>query len=83
MAQDPIRQYSDAVTELERARGQVRQLQEIIGKMFSYLDNPYELMISNVDVSGKVHTPQGLVLEKMPTFSTLIIGLTSNKLPKL
>ena len=58
MAQGSIRQYSDAVTELERARGQVRQLQEIIGKMFSYLDTPYELMISNVDVSGTY--PEGV-----------------------
>jgi hypothetical protein len=52
MEQDSIRQYSDAVTELEKARGQVRQLQEIIGKLYSYLDNPYELMISNVNVPG-------------------------------
>jgi len=52
MEQYPIRQYSDAIKELEKARGQVRQLQEIIGKLYSYLDNPYELMISNVNVAG-------------------------------
>jgi hypothetical protein len=52
MEQDPVRQYSDAIKELERARGQVRQLQEITRKMNGYLENPYELMIPNVNVSG-------------------------------
>ena len=58
MEQDLIRQYPDAITELEKARGQVRQLQEIIGKLYSYLDNPYELMISNVNVAGAY--PEGV-----------------------
>ena len=51
MAQDPIRKYSDAVKELEKATGQVELLQGIIGRMTSYLHNPYEFIISNVNVS--------------------------------
>jgi hypothetical protein len=50
MAQDPIRKYSDAIGELEKVRAQVMRLQETIGRMNSYLENPYELMISNVSV---------------------------------
>ena len=51
MAQDPIRKYSDATKEFEEAREQVRQLQEIIGRMYNHLMSPYELMLSNVSVN--------------------------------
>jgi len=51
MAQDPIRKYSDAVKELEKATGQVELLQGIIGRMYNYLGNPYKLRISNVSVA--------------------------------
>ena len=50
MAQDPIRKYSDATKEFEKATGQVKQLEEIVGRMLIYLRKPYELMISNVSV---------------------------------
>ena len=50
MAQDPIRKYSDAIGELEKARDKVARLEEITGRMYSYLRSPYELMISNVSV---------------------------------
>lgn len=50
MAQDPIRKYSDAIKELEKATEQVVRLREIIGGMYSGLQNPYELMISNISV---------------------------------
>lgn len=41
MAQDPIREYSDAVKELEAATGKVELLQGITRGMNSYLNNPY------------------------------------------
>jgi hypothetical protein len=50
MAQDPIRKYSDAIKELEKATEQVVRLREIIGGLYSGLQNPYELVISNVSV---------------------------------
>jgi len=65
MAEDPIRKYSDAVKELEKATGQVELLQGIIGRMYNHLMNPYKLMISNVSVKFPVSVSLG---GNIPTF---------------
>ena len=50
MAEDPIRKYSDAIGELNKAREQVRKLGEIVNTMLVGLRQPYEFMISDVSI---------------------------------
>ena len=47
---DPIRKYSDANDELDKATTKVRILQNIIGDTGRSLNKPYEFIVSNVDV---------------------------------
>lgn len=49
MAEDPIRQYSEATRELDGSIAKVRELSSYIAGVGSLLaENPYRLMVSNV-----------------------------------
>ena len=49
MAEDPIRQYSEATESFNKAFSRVRGLGEIIADVGRYLNNyPYEITVANV-----------------------------------
>ena len=50
MAEDPIRRYSSAIEELGKATNEVKGIQKIICEVGNSLQQPYELMVSNVSV---------------------------------
>ncbi len=45
-----IQNYSTAIDELHQARTKIQQMQQIIGEVSHSLLNPYEFMVSNVNV---------------------------------
>jgi len=51
MSEDPIRKYSDAIGELNKATAQVLAIASIIRDVAHAINtNPYQLMVSNVDI---------------------------------
>lgn len=52
MSEDPIRKYSDAISELDKANARVLSIASVIRDIAHAINtNPYQLMVSNVDVS--------------------------------
>ena len=62
---DPIREYSNAMDELNKAYEDVRAVQGIIGKVDSGLQKPYEFMVSNVSVGF----PPEVAMGRLPTLN--------------
>jgi len=52
MTDDPIRKYSTANDELDKALAKIQQMRNIIAEVGQALLRPYELIVSNVKSGG-------------------------------
>lgn len=66
MQEDPIRRYSEAIDELSKTTEKVRAIQDLIGEVHNALRQPYEFMVSNVDVG---FPPEVAMVGDIPTLN--------------
>jgi len=69
MEDEPIRKYSKACEELDKAVEEVESLQSLIGEVFKALDNPYKLMVSNVSNVDVNFPPEVAMVGGIPTLN--------------